>query len=109
MKEDSIDRMVRGWFIGNFEPTAYKTNDCEVAYKKYIKGSYEEKHYHKIATEITLIAKGKVIMFDKEYNEGNIIIVEPGDITDFRALEDTETIVIKIPGVNNDKYVVEEE
>ena len=107
MKEAKLNDMVRGWFVGNFTPTLYKTNDCEVAYKTYNKGDKEQKHYHKIATEITLVTKEKVRMFDKVYSAGDIIIVEPGDATDFEALEDAENVVVKLPGANNDKYLVE--
>lgn len=106
MKEAKLSEMKKGWFIGNFSPSLYVTNDCEVAYKTYLKGDKEDKHFHKIATEITFIAKGKVKMFDKIYSEGEIVIVEPGDTTGFEALEDTANVVIKIPGVNNDKYLV---
>ena len=35
MKTAKLVDMVKGWFIGNFEPTLLKTNDCEVA-AKYI-------------------------------------------------------------------------
>lgn len=102
-----LDDMTKGWFVGNFEPSLYKTNNCEVAVKKYSKGDYEKKHYHKIATEITVVVKGKVRMFDQVFNEGNMIVVEPGEATDFEALEDSVNVVVKIPGVNNDKYVME--
>lgn len=100
--------MTKGWFIGNFEPSLMKTNDVEVAVKKYTKGDKEGAHYHKIATEMTVIVSGKVRMFDKVWEEGTIVVVEPGDVTDFEALEDTVNVVVKIPGANNDKYVVEE-
>ena len=29
MEKRNIDQMVKGWFIGNFEPTLLKTNDME--------------------------------------------------------------------------------
>lgn len=105
MKVKHLDDMVRGWFVGNFEPTLYKTNDCEVAVKNYKAGEYEEKHYHKIATEITVIVKGRVKMFDQEFSEGDIIVVEPGDATDFTALTDATNVVVKLPGANDDKYL----
>lgn len=108
MKVKHLDDMVRGWFVGNFEPTLYKTNDCEVAVKSYKAGEYEEKHYHKVATEITVIVKGKVRMFDQEFSEGDIVVVEPGDATDFTALTDATNVVVKLPGANDDKYIVEE-
>ena len=108
MKSAKLADMVKGWFIGNFEPTLYRTNDVEVAVKEYSAGAYESKHYHKIATEITVIQSGRVKMFDRIFVSGDIVIVEPNDATDFEALEDTVTVVVKIPGANNDKYLVEE-
>lgn len=108
MKIEHLDSMVKGWFVGNFEPTLYKTNDCEVAVKSYVKGEYEKKHYHKIATEITVIVKGRVRMFDKEFSEGDMVVVEPGEATDFEALEDCINVVVKLPGANNDKFEVED-
>ena len=106
MRTARLDDMTRGWFVGNFVPTLYKTNDCEVGVKSYKAGSYEEKHHHKVATEITVINSGKVKMFNKIWVEGDIIVVEPGDITGFEALEKSSTTVVKIPGVLDDKYEV---
>jgi len=106
MKIAKLDDMIKGWFIGNFEPSLCKTNDVEVAVKKYNKGDFEDKHYHKIATEYTLIISGRVRMNNKEYKEGDIIIMEPYETTDFECLEDnTVNVVVKLPGANNDKYL----
>ncbi|XRK16268.1 quercetin dioxygenase-like cupin family protein [Elusimicrobium posterum] len=99
--------MVKGWFVGNFKPTLLNTNDAEVAVKRYNKGDYEGRHYHKIATEITVIVSGRVRMNGVEYGADDIIVIEPGESTDFECLEDnTVNTVVKIPGANNDKYVV---
>lgn len=108
MKRAFLNEMVKGWFVGNFEPSLYKTNDVEVAVKRYRKGDYEGSHYHKIATEITVIVEGKVRMFHEVFEEGEIVVAEPGDITDFEALADTVNVVVKLPGANNDKYGAEE-
>ena len=107
MKTARLDEMVKGWFIGNFAPTLYATNDVEVAVKQYRAGDSEQAHYHKIATEFTVILSGRVRMNGVEYSQGDIIVMEPGDITDFEALEDSANVVVKIPGANNDKYAVE--
>ena len=107
MRTARLDDMKMGWFVGNFEPTLYQTNDCEVAVKKYKKGDHDIRHYHKIATEITVVVQGKVRMSGNEYGAGDIIIIEPGEATDFTALEDTMNVVVKIPGANHDKYIVE--
>jgi len=98
--------MFRGWIVGNFEPSLWKTDDVEVAVKTYKKGDYEQKHYHKVATEITIISKGRVLMNNELYEEGDIITIEPGEATDFRVLEDTITTVIKFPCLTDDKYLV---
>lgn len=96
--------MVKGWFIGNFNPTVLSSNDVEVAVKKYKAGDYESSHYHKIATEITVITDGQVKMNEVVYSSGAIIVIEPNQATDFLALTDVTTTVVKYPGANNDKY-----
>jgi len=102
-----LDEMTKGWFIGDFEPALIRTNEVEIAVKEYKKGDYEDRHYHKLSTEITVIVIGKVKMNGIEYNKGDIIIVEPNQSTDFIVLEDTITTVVKYPGVKNDKYIGE--
>ena len=106
MRTARLEDMVKGWFVGNFEPTLIKTNDVEVAVKSYNKGDYEEKHYHKIATELTVIIQGRVKMNGEKKKKGDIIVMEPMEATDFECLEDgTQNVVVKYPGANNDKYL----
>lgn len=107
MKTAKLDDMIKGWFVGNFNPTLLKTNDVEIAVKEYKKGDKEDKHYHKIATEITVIVSGKVKMNNKIYSKGDIIVMEPFEATDFEALEDSVNTVVKFPGANDDKYLGE--
>lgn len=106
MKIAKLSEMKKGWFVGNFEPSLWKTEDVEVAVKQFKRGDTEDAHYHKIATEITVIVSGRVRMFNKLWDSGTIIIAEPGDITSFEALSDATLAVVKIPGARNDKYVV---
>jgi quercetin dioxygenase-like cupin family protein len=106
MKLHKLKDMFRGWVVGNFEPSLYKTDDVEVAVKNYKAGDKEEKHYHKIATEITIISDGKVRMNGTIYGTGDIITIEPGEATDFDVLEDTITTVVKLPCVKDDKYII---
>ena len=106
MKTARLEDMVKGWFIGNFTPSLLQTNDVEVAVKTYKKGDFEGRHYHKIATEFTVIVRGSCRMNDKIYKAGDIVVMEPNEATDFEALEDnTVNVVVKMPGANNDKYV----
>ena len=105
MKVAKLDQMIKGWFVGNFDPTLIKTEDVEVAVKKYTAGDYEDRHYHKIATELTVIVSGKVKMNNQEFSSGDIIVINPFEDTDFEAIEDTVTTVVKFPGASNDKYL----
>ena len=104
MKHALLDSMVKGWFVGAFTPTALSTDACEVAVKTYKAGDKEAAHFHKIATETTLILSGRVRMAGREWGAGDIVVLEPGEITDFEALTDAVNVVVKVPGAGNDKY-----
>lgn len=109
MKIAKLSDMKRGWFIGSFQPTLADTEDVEVAVKKYNVGEYEDAHYHKVATEYTLIISGQALMFGQVLGAGDIIVVDPNDTTDFLALTEVKNVVVKLPGVKNDKYLVTQE
>ncbi len=104
MKIAHIDEMTKGWFVGNFFPTLYPSQEVEVAVKYYRAGDHEKKHSHRVATEITAVVSGEVLMAGYRLGPGEIIVLEPGDITDFTALTDCATTVVKLPCVAGDKY-----
>lgn len=105
IEQFKLTDMTKGWFIGAFEPTLFNTTDVEVGVKKYKAGDYEEAHYHKIATEFTVIISGTVEMSGQNYTEGDILKINPGVSTNFKALTDVTTVVVKLPGAINDKYI----
>ena len=105
MKREKLENFIGGWFIGNFEPSLLKTNSVEVAVKHYKPGDYDQEHFHKIGTEYTAIVKGKVKMLNIEYSEGDVLTILPMESTDFLALTEATTVVVKIPGASNDKYL----
>lgn len=107
MQKIKFKEMKGGWFIGNFEPSAFKTKNFEVAYTKHKKNSPWPKHYHKKATEITLIVKGKVKINDEVFSEGDLLVVNPNEIVDPTFLEDVEFVVVKTISDVNDKYILE--
>lgn len=107
MNTARLEDMFKGWFVGNFTPTAFSTEACEVAVKTYKAGEREGAHFHKIATEITLVLSGRVRMVGKEWGPGDIIVLSPGEVTDFEALSDAVNVVVKTPGATNDKYLAE--
>jgi quercetin dioxygenase-like cupin family protein len=107
MNKFQLNTFTRGWFVGAFKPSLFDTDQVEVAVQKFSAGATEPRHCHKIATEITVIVKGRVKMNGEIIGEGEIVVIEPGSYTDFYAIEDTITTVVKIPGALNDKYVDE--
>ena len=101
-----IEKFTGGWIMGDFHPAIIRTKDAEVAIKRYTAGQSEPAHVHKIAREITVIIDGMVSMNGRTYTKDTAICIEPGDVTDFLALTDAVTCVIKTPSVIGDKYFV---
>lgn len=105
MKHARLDEMIKGWFVGAFAPTAHSTDACEVAVKHYRAGDSEAAHFHKVATEVTLVLSGTVVMAGRRYQAGDIVVMAPGEVTDFLAVTDAVNVVVKTPGALNDKYL----
>jgi quercetin dioxygenase-like cupin family protein len=106
MKHARLEDMVKGWFVGGFSPAAHATEACEVAVKRYAAGEREAAHVHRVATEITVVLSGRVRMNGREWSDGDIVVLAPGEPTDFEALTDAVNVVVKTPGALNDKYVL---
>ena len=99
--------MIGGWFVGDFEPTAYKTKDFEVSYKTHPKGEVWDNHYHKIATEINYLVRGNMNLSGTHLKEGDIFILHPEEIAVPEFLTDCEIVCVKTASVKGDKYIVE--
>ncbi|QTC91169.1 hypothetical protein [Brevundimonas goettingensis] len=105
MRHDRLEGMTKGWFVGDFDPHVLRSTDCEVAIKHYRAGDHEAAHFHRVATEITAIVSGSVRMLGKDWSAGDILTIEPGETTDFLALTDCVTVVVKAPSAPNDKFL----
>tara|TARA_Y100000296_G_C4952042_1_gene146702 strand:- start:112 stop:453 length:342 start_codon:yes stop_codon:yes gene_type:complete len=103
----NIKDMTAGWFIGDFEPTAYSTKDFEVSYRVHQQGEEWETHYHKVGTEINLLISGQMTLQDKTLTTGDIFIIHPYEIADPVFLEPCAVLCIKTPSSPGDKYVIE--
>jgi len=106
MNHARLEQMTKGWFVGDFVPGVLHTSACEVAIKHYKAGDHEAAHVHRIATEVTAIVAGRVRMQGAEWSAGDILTIEPGEATDFEALTDCVTVVVKLPSAPGDKYVL---
>ena len=104
MKRYRIEDMKGGWFVGNFEPTAYKTKAAEVCLKHHPKGEVWPSHYHAVATEINLLFRGNMRLNGNLLREGDVFVIEPGEVATPVFLSDCEIVVVKVPSLSNDKF-----
>ena len=107
MKKFRIEDMKRGWFIGDFAPVALKSTNFEVGIGHHKKGEKWDKHFHKLATEVTVILKGKVEINNEIFVEGDIFIIDKNEVVEPLFLEQTDYVVVKTISDKNDKYIVE--
>ena len=106
MKIHKLDTMKGGWYVGNFTPTCFNSEDFEVCYKVHAKDEKWDHHYHKEGTEINLLIEGKMLIHNKELNSGDVFILEPYEIADPVFLEECKIVIVKTPSVPGDKYIV---
>lgn len=106
MKIANIVDFYRGWFIGNFEPSILKTEDFEVGLLIHKKDEYWAPHYHNVATEYNLLIEGEMEINGRAFVPGDIFIIEKGEVAEPKFYTDCKVLVIKVPSVNGDKYVV---
>jgi len=96
-----------GWFIGDFDPSIFRSKDFEVAIKSYSAGTVEPLHVHKVATEFTVIVTGQAQINGETFGPGSIVVLEPNEPAEFKAMTEVTTTVIKFPSAPNDKYILE--
>ena len=101
MKVDRIENMKGGWFVGNFEPSAYKTSDFEVSYKLHPAGEKWDYHYHTEVTEINYLVKGTMTLQGQMLMSGDIFTLEPYEIANPEFLTDCEIVCVKTPSAND--------
>jgi quercetin dioxygenase-like cupin family protein len=99
-----LEDMTKGWFAGDFAPAALSTQAFEAAVKHYPAGATEERHFHKIATEITVVISGEVMIGERRCTAGDIVVIHPGETVGFAAITDAALSVLKVPSVKGDKY-----
>ncbi|CAN5227857.1 hypothetical protein BH09PAT2_BH09PAT2_10690 [soil metagenome] len=105
MKQYRLSDFTKGWVIGDFLPSIVKTQDCEVAIKRYQKADIDPKHHHKKAEEITVIVSGKYKLNELILEADDIVHIDRDEPAEFECLEDGVTVVVKLPSVAGDKYV----
>jgi quercetin dioxygenase-like cupin family protein len=105
MKKYRIEEFTKGWVLGDFEPTIYKTSLIEVGMKSFLPDDTEPSHFQNIATEITIVASGTIEMNGVIFSEGDIIVIEPGEVANFKSLSPSKLFCIKYPSIPLDKVI----
>jgi hypothetical protein len=106
VKRFALAQMVGGWFVGDFEPTAFRTPAAEVCYKRHRAGEAWPSHYHAVATEVNLLVRGEMRLGDTVLQAGDIFTLSPNEIAAPTFVTDCELVVVKVPSVEGDKYIV---
>lgn len=106
MEIHKLDKMINGWFVGNFDPAVLKTDQFEVAYQTHKAGESHDIHYHKKSREYNVLVHGEMIINEQKLNAGDIFILEPYEVSEPTFLTDVELVVVRTSSVKGDKYVV---
>lgn len=108
MQAHKLSDMTRGWIVGNFSPTLYQ-KDYEIGFKYYKVGDYEKSHKHLLSQEVTVVLLGEVEMNGVKYCQGDIIVQEKGEYTDFLCLSEQAITAVYRPDGSfpNDKHFKE--
>tara|TARA_S200000501_G_scaffold378810_1_gene443876 strand:+ start:3070 stop:3402 length:333 start_codon:yes stop_codon:yes gene_type:complete len=103
MEIKKLKDMKQGWFVGAFEPTAFRTENFEVCYRTHPKGETWGHHFHEKITEINLLVSGSMILQGTRLNSGDIFTLYPYEIADPVFLEDCSIVCVKTPSIPDDK------
>ena len=97
-----IRKMELGYFIGDFNPTVYRTNNVELSIKTLTAGTLDSCYYRKKDTQIVCVLSGTIECFERILGKGDIVSFRPGDMISLFALEDAEILITRLPGTKND-------
>ena len=95
-----------GWFIGDFEPSIWRTSAYEVGYKHHTAGEPWPTHYHEHMDELTFLLSGTMIRQGQTMTGPVIFELSRGEIADPVFVTDCTIFIIKAPSVPGDKVVV---
>jgi len=106
MKLSNLSEFTNGWFLGNFNPSLFRSEEFEVCVKNFKQGEVELAHFQRIATEITVVLSGSVRMGQHILQVDDILTIYKDEVCDFEALTDCKVLGVKFPSLPNDKVLV---
>jgi hypothetical protein len=105
MKIAKLSDFTNGWFLGNFEPSLFRSPDFEICVKNFKKGDVEAAHFQRIATEVTVVLSGSIRMGEHVLQVDDILTIYKNEICDFEALTDCKVLGVKFPSLPDDKVL----
>lgn len=105
MQINRIEEFVKGWFVGDFSPVILHSTEYEVAVKWFKAGETEPMHKQLIATEITVVIEGEILLGGKKFLKGDVITIPPGEFAAFESITDSALVCVKNPSLPNDKVL----
>jgi len=107
MKISNISNYTKGWFIGDFVPSLYKTNRFEAAIHKHPRGYTAPLHYHEKTTEYNIIITGEIEINTQvgilKLSDGDIFVYEPFEVCNVKFIKDTTLVIIRDFSIPDDK------
>lgn len=104
VKVNTLNNMTRGWLIGDFEPSIFRTKNFEVGYLTHYKGEEWPAHVHNETNEYNILIRGKMKINNEYIQERDIFVIPKGMLTKATFIEDCEILCIKLPSLPHDKY-----
>ncbi len=101
-----LEDYLRGWIIGNFNPSIYKTSQYEIGLLTHAKDEKWEFHYHKNMTEINILISGHFLLNNIPISAGTVFIINKNVIACPKFLETCKILCIKIPSMPGDKTII---
>lgn len=98
----------RGWLIGDFDPSLFRTKDFEVGILTHKKGEKWPKHVHLVADEYNVLLEGAMSVNEVVFTAGDIFTILKGEVAEPVFLSDCKVLVIKVPSAIGDKYEIGE-
>jgi hypothetical protein len=109
MKTYDPKTMFRGWFIGDFEPSAHRTEQFEVGLLEHSAGEQWPAHYHELSDEINYLLEGKMTINGELLEAPAIFVIERNEVADPQFLTDCKLIVARTRSIPSDKIIVNKE
>jgi hypothetical protein len=105
MKKHRIEDFLGGWIVGDFSPSIFRNPYLEVSVKRFNSGDSELAHSQIVATELTVVVSGKVVLNGQLLVTGDILEISPGEVGSFECIEAADIVCIKWPSIPSDKVL----